>query len=302
MNERQKFSRLVRFLPIFFLTFILIHFHRGFAQDSSLYKPEAILEFADHLYQESDYFRAITEYERFLFMEPGYPYADTIRYRIGLCHQKRKRYALSNEIFEKLIHKYPSSDFLEAARYQIGLNYYFDDNYDNSIDHLLNNRSFIQSDFIVSKWHYLLGWNYLYRLQWGKAETEFDTISRQFPARRWAAIAGQIREHAHQGYSLPARNPWLAGFLSTIIPGAGKMYADRFGDGLYSLIVIGTTSAVAFYSYQHDYQSRAWGFGAFAVALHVGNIYGSIVQAKLYNIEKQEALLQRIISNFEQPR
>jgi len=252
MNERQKFSRLVRFLPIFFLTFILIHFHRGFAQDSSLYKPEAILEFADHLYQESDYFRAITEYERFLFMEPGYPYADTIRYRIGLCHQKRKRYALSNEIFEK---------------------YYFDDNYDNSIDHLLNNRSFIQSDFIVSKWHYLLGWNYLYRLQWGKAETEFDTISRQFPARRWAAIAGQIREHAHQGYSLPARNPWLAGFLSTIIPGAGKMYADRFGDGLYSLIVIGTAG-----------------------------IYGSIVQAKLYNIEKQEALLQRIISNFEQPR
>src|SRR3990170_2027757 len=42
------------------------------AQESS---PEKIMSFADHLYEQGDYYRAITEYERVIFFYPKHPLA-----------------------------------------------------------------------------------------------------------------------------------------------------------------------------------------------------------------------------------
>ena len=35
--------------------------------------PEAVRGFGDHLFRQGDYYRAITEYERFVFLAPEHP-------------------------------------------------------------------------------------------------------------------------------------------------------------------------------------------------------------------------------------
>ena len=48
-------------------------------------------------------------------------------------------------------------------------------------------------------------------------------------------------KYAVQGTQLPKRSPLLAGFLSTVVPGTGRLYTGRVGDALTSLMTVGLT-------------------------------------------------------------
>ena len=59
------------------------------AQDlSSLTERDKILAFADHLYESRDYYRAITEYTRFIFLFPSDPLVKIARLKIAYAYQK----------------------------------------------------------------------------------------------------------------------------------------------------------------------------------------------------------------------
>jgi putative membrane protein insertion efficiency factor len=86
----------------------------------------------------------------------------------------------------------------------------------------------------------------------------------------------------------PRRSPLLAAALSSAIPGAGKVYAGRPADGLYSLLVTGSSALVAV-SYGRDEKwTRAGLFGAAGLFLYLGNIYGSAVEARYYGRAGEE--------------
>ena len=49
------------------------------------YSPENVLKFADFLYEQEDYLRAASEYQRYLFYQPKD--SEKIRFRIALCYR-----------------------------------------------------------------------------------------------------------------------------------------------------------------------------------------------------------------------
>ena len=82
---------------------------------------------------------------------------------------------------------------------------------------------------------------------------------------------------------LPHKNPFIAGISSTIIPGLGRAYSDRLGDGIFSFFFTVGSSAVSYYYYKKENRGLAIGFGTFGILFHFGNIYGSVKSAKLFN-------------------
>jgi len=91
--------------------------------------------------------------------------------------------------------------------------------------------------------------------------------------------------HARTG----GRSPLLAAVLSSAIPGAGKVYAGRPADGLYSLLVTGSSAWVAVSYGQDERWTRAGLFGAMSLFFYLGNIYGSAVEARHYGWARKES-------------
>ena len=93
---------------------------------------------------------------------------------------------------------------------------------------------------------------------------------------------------------LKRKSPWLAGLLSTIIPGSGKIYAGRWKDGLIALFMTSSTAFVSIKGFQNDHHKfYPWALGTIAAVYYSGNIYGSSQAAKKYNEGKEDALSQK---------
>jgi TM2 domain-containing membrane protein YozV len=81
----------------------------------------------------------------------------------------------------------------------------------------------------------------------------------------------------------PFKNPALAGVLSGIIPGSGKMYVGEWGDGITALVVTSLFAFLAYDNFRADHTTRAWIFTGLGAFFYAGNIYGSIASAQIYN-------------------
>ncbi|MBW2580600.1 MAG: tetratricopeptide repeat protein, partial [Deltaproteobacteria bacterium] len=63
-------------------------------------RADLLWDFADHLYQEQDFYRALSEYQRFLFLFPADPRVPEAELQIGRCYRREGR---SQKAFSHLI-------------------------------------------------------------------------------------------------------------------------------------------------------------------------------------------------------
>ena len=71
--------------------------------------PAGILSFADALYGRGDYYRAITEYRRFLFFFPGDRAAPRAALRIGESYLAGSRWEDAETALQQVVKSYPGT-------------------------------------------------------------------------------------------------------------------------------------------------------------------------------------------------
>lgn len=108
----------------------------------------------------------------------------------------------------------------------------------------------------------------------------------------WRQDDELLRRHE----ALSRKSPLLAGALSAIIPGLGRVYIGRWPDGLLSFLLVGTTGALAAQGFYEDGRGsvRGWILGAVAALLYAGNVYGSAVGAVVQRRDAEDALMQEV--------
>lgn len=106
--------------------------------------------------------------------------------------------------------------------------------------------------------------------------------------------------------SLKNRKPkkmWLAGLMSAIIPGSGKMYAGKTGEGIASLLMVGSMGLVTWENHRKlgikNFKTIL--FGSIFTIFYVGNIYGSVFSVKISNEEFNHEMDQKILFNIHIP-
>jgi len=294
---------MIRFIS-FFLTFVYGALAIGIAQgDNSnvdYYNPQNILSFADYLYKEEDYLRAAGEYQRYLFYSSAE--ADKAIYKIALCYRLGGQTEKSIKFFEKILQDYPESVLSTSARYQIGYAYFMMGQYENSISHLKElNR--VENKTYRWKLQHFMGLNYFMQKRWGDANSLFDSLAHISPDEEAKAIALKFKNYAEEGEHLSHKSPILAGSLSSILPGTGKIYCGRYADGFFSLVLIGVTGLLAYDGFRHDGVDsvEGWFSGTLGGIFYLGNIYGSAVATQIYNRQREKDLLLRVSieSNFD---
>ncbi len=250
--------------------------------DIDYYSAENTLKFADYLYQQGDYLRAVGEYQRYLFYKPQD--SEVIRYRIALCYRLGGKTEQAIQIFETFLQESPNSELASSTYYQIGVSYFLMEKYGKSVNYLDKFLPQITDVRYRAESQQLIGLSYLKQKRWFEAERIFNALqgSDVLEVREKAVIHSK---YAAQGAKLPTRSPLLAGFLSTIVPGAGRAYTGRFGDALNSLLTVGLTGWQAYDGFRRDGFSsvKGWTLGTLSSIFYVGNIYGSVISARVFN-------------------
>ena len=275
--------RIQRLLCVFILFFSPVSLSVADAgAPPDYYSPENILKFADFLYTQGDYLRAAGEYQRYLFYQPQE--SAQIRYKIAVCYRFGGKTEQAIQGFETLLRTDPKSQFASRAYYQIGATYFLMDQFDQAARFLHEALPRITDTRQHAEAEQLIGLSYLNQKRWSEASEVFKTLqaSDMLPIREKAVA---YHNYAEQGARLPTRSPFLAGTLSTIVPGAGRLYTGRLGDALTSLFTVGFTGWQAYDGFRRDGISsvKGWTLGTLCGIFYVGNIYGSVISARVYN-------------------
>ncbi|MEJ5262005.1 MAG: hypothetical protein WHT45_04945 [Ignavibacterium sp.] len=233
-----------------------------FAQTNPLKSDLNRKLFADYLYCEQDYLRTAEEYESLsqTFV------SDTVLYKIG------KSYSIIGD-YSKAINSFnlipDSSEMFFNSRLELAKIFYLS-NEKNLLRNLLTSDNFSSPQLkkILIAFYLKINQpdsisNDLFQLS---DEDEF-TFKNFFERRK----------------NPPYKSEVVAGILSTVVPGAGKIYTEDYGDGITAFILTGLFSYLAYDNFKHAHNFRAYLFSGLAAGFYLGNIYGSVASAQIFN-------------------
>lgn len=248
------------------IIFMIILSSSKFAQQIDLQSPSNIKLFADYLFCEKDYLRAIDEYEKYLRTNED----DSIQFKIAFSFLEIGRYENAIEKFTKVKR---TSSFYEASKIE-RLKLYF----------LLNDSlHFISEADSIIKTESQFARNALKLKNISLLLTKNPSSQNEFLSSFDVYEERDALNLYNQKIDPNFKSEMLAGILSTIIPGAGKIYTENYSDGITAFLLSGLFGYLAYTNFEHNHNFRAWIFTAVASGFYAGNIYGSIASAQIFN-------------------
>ena len=112
-----------------------------------------------------------------------------------------------------------------------------------------------------------------------------------------------LRKFATGIREFKSKSPLLAGIFSAIIPGTGKMYIGKVGEGVISLLTVGIFGLQTWEGYRKDgvKSVRFILFGTALTTFYIGNIWGSVLAVKIRNDEFNEQINQSVLFTMHVP-
>ncbi len=133
----------------------------------------------------------------------------------------------------------------------------------------------------------------------------FDSLQRNF-TDDWSVVQQQQKNlivHRNNLNGLKRKSVFLAATLSTIIPGGGKFYAGRKGNGIYSLLITALLGAQTYEAYRKDglKSGRFIIYGSLFTSFYIGNIWGSALAVKVVRNERRDAIHNQVLFDMHIP-
>ncbi len=259
----------------------------GIQNAEFLERTENVLAFADNLFDNEDYYRAIGEYQRFVFISKAARNKSTQKamFRIGLCYQKSRQWTAATKYFKELQTQLPEQ--IEPIRFEIARTCYLMGEFQQAIPIFQSLTGTTLADYS----QYMLGSCYLKQMDWTGAEDAFRHVNLDSSVY---ASAQEMIEFAQNGCNLPHKPPFAAGIMSMLFPGAGQMYLHRFGDGTFSMLLTLGTAWLGHHYFQQGDKTAGNILSGLGYVFYAGNAYGAAASAKLINASSLANYLEQI--------
>jgi len=253
-------------IVFFFLCITSVQFAQTGKEDFN--SPGNIKEFADYLFCDKDYLRAAIEYERLAEVNME----DTIEFKIALSYSFIKDYYSAIQKFSGIHNS--SIYFNEAKLEELKINFLIND--------FTGLRSFYKNSFITKVEKYntqgekLFNFSYLFTDDKLPSKDEF-----------LSPFDVNEKENISTFYDWKKKPPYkdgtLAGIMSAVIPGSGKIYVGETGDGIVAFITTAVFAFIAYDNFKAGHTTRAWIWTGVAAFFYAGNVYGSVAAAQVHN-------------------
>jgi TolA-binding protein len=282
------------------LTFLLLWASPLRAGDGFIVLTEEVqLRVAEAFLAEKEYYRAITEFKRFLILFPDSDRGDQALLRIGSAYLQGGDPDQAAGSFLSLREKFPSSPLTGQSRYGEGLAVWkgknqgkaesifeklaADEPQSPQAPRALAAAALIrlEDEDVAGAREYLRKWLEVYPDHpWGERVKQADTLLLEYQ-------------------SLPEKSEVLAGSLSAILPGAGYAYAGDWATGAMSLAVNGAFIAATWTALAQGLEAVGILAGGVGLPFYIGNIYGSVLAARKWNQAVKKKARDPIYSALE---
>nr|MCU0555337.1 tetratricopeptide repeat protein [Syntrophales bacterium] len=242
---------LLRRLPLtLFLLFGFIAASPLNADDGAvLLTGDLQLRIADAFMEEGEYYRAVTEYKRFLILFPDSARADYAFFAIGLAHFKGEEFATAARSFASLRQKYPGSEYGMEAGYLEGVSWWKLKNHSRAQATLATLADEHPASDYAPRALLVIGLAALDENRPEQSRKALQQLLDRYPAHPGREAVREAAALIDRYQDLPEKSPVLAGILSAVLPGSGYIYAEHYGDGitaflLNGLFIAGTAAAI----------------------------------------------------------
>lgn len=232
--------------------------------------------YAKHLMADMDYYRAISEYKRYLFLCPNTSEINEARYNIGLSYFLAGRYKEVIDWNEEMVSRNYSENRLLILT---GKSNYRLENSSIAFDlfsEILNDNPDLSE---YNQACYYSGLSLVQVERFTEAAGYFHRVEANSP---YYQNSQTYIDYLSIGQFYDSKKPNIAGMLS-IIPGAGYLYTSHYHTAAASFIVNGLLFWASYNAFQNDRTAEGIIFSTFFVGFYVGNIYGSVQSAHRYN-------------------
>jgi len=253
---------------------------------------------ADAFLDEGEYYRAITEYKKFLYFFPDSPRADYARLQIGMAYYRGGECPQAIEAFAKVRQNYPSGYFATAAFYE------------GVCRSRLKNPQAAEDDFsrvlavdpvAPEAAEALAGLSLvaLDREDWAGSRRALQRLADNYSQTLQGAVAREALPLLDEAETRPRKSPAAAGVMSAIVPGSGYAYAGRPRDGLMAFLINGLFIAGTVVAIEDENYPAAALIGGIGLPFYLGNIYGGVNAAHKWNLSIAQDLRKELALRFE---
>lgn len=248
--------------------------------------------YAESLFKEGDFYRAITEYKRFIFFFPEEKQTEKCYFRIGESYFKAKKWVEAIRALNVFKTKFPSSSMLNDALYLKGIAEKNLKKYDDALSTFeeiiktgsgeSKNRAIYQKALVLVDMK-----------EWKRAGEAFSSIPEKSVLSPGARIFSSGLDNIN---NLPQKSPTTAGVLAAIVPGAGHLYTERPRDALVAFLLNGAFIWAAVELFDDEEYVAGGIVTFFELGWYSGNIYSAVSSAHKYNKRVEEEFLENLRS------
>lgn len=254
------------------------------------------IDYAEYLFNDQDYFRAISIYKQIMFFTDNAEIQNYCLFQIVRAYYKSNRYKASIKYISRLLNQPNLPDrYFPRSQIYLGLNYYGLKIYPMAEDYF--NRA-LSSDTTGLSLFYLALLK-AEKEQWKEASELYQKVHRQFPYSNTSDLADELSKDVLMGSDISKRSSFLSALLSTVIPGSGQFYNHHYYDGIQAFLFVGTFTFATFAAYRYDKNFNnnfltTYAAVSITAIFHLANIIGAQRTAKYYNLRQKEKFLRQI--------
>ena len=259
------------------------------------FSADQILAFAAELMRGKEYYRAITEYRRFLFSFPHDARRSMVHFRIGLAFYRGMDYGKAWEVFDEVAELYPGTPYGKQAWLWQGECLMQQGNYEAAQTLYGDVSQHLPEEGFGEHATYRHAWALLRQQEWQKAAERLQSIPIHNSFRE---TAQRVAEAILDNGDFSRKSPLLAGVLSATLPGSGQLYIGRQGDALLAFVLNGLFVVGIIEALNHDQVAIAGILGLFEAGWYAGGIYGAINGAHKRNRYRAETFIRELEDRF----
>jgi len=242
------------------------------------------MELADQFFKEGDFYGAIREYKRFLFFFPHSARAEEAQLKIAKSYSNENKWDEAISACDDLMKKFPASPLKAEAFLLKGFGFAGKRQYPQARFFFEKAQEVSPGTLIADEAQLRIARTYLKEEKWKEAAEEFrkvDKNSQLYPKG----------EHLAQGLDriqeVPQKSPLAAGVLSALLPGAGQVYCERYGEAAIAFLL----NAVFIWGMVASFEREDYVVGGILTFFELGwysaNIVNAVNRARKYNREKR---------------
>lgn len=221
------------------------------AQD--IFNLDNSIKYANYLYKNHETELAEKEYHRLFVLNN---HDSLIATRFFICNYKLDNYS-------------------KIKKYYSNQNCTIEDIYVRSV--LLNGETFNSNNIIFNK-----NKDLFYQTTYNLLNENYTEAIEQ---KNLSDLNANYNDVFHLIDEAKFKKAWVAGVMSAVVPGSGKVYSGFINDGIISFLFtsVSTWQAYRGFDKQGIKSPYGWIYSGMSLGFYVGNIYGSVKAANKHN-------------------